>query len=68
MRGELGVVRLSRGEYAEALGLLQNQFWADAAYIAERILTVDELIVFVDSGAPVHDRLRPLLARRLARL
>src|SRR5205823_5726044 len=41
--GELGVLRLARGEYTEALdSFLRGGFWIDAAYVGERVLTVDE--------------------------
>ena len=52
MRGELAVVRLSQGEYRDSLRLLYpvaGTYWGDVAYIAERVLTVDELKSFVDS-------------------
>jgi hypothetical protein len=47
--GELGLCRLARREYVEALdALLRAKFWADAAYVAERVLTLDELKTYVD--------------------
>ncbi len=52
LRGEVAVMRLSHGEYGQSLRLLfpaANLYWGDVAYIAERVLTVDELKVFVDS-------------------
>ena len=51
--GELGAVRLARGEYAAALDdLLRGGWWIDAAYVAERVLTVDELRAYVDKTWP----------------
>jgi tetratricopeptide (TPR) repeat protein len=50
--GESGVLTLSRGEYVDALEQLYPYaatFWGDVAYIAERVLTVDELKTFVDT-------------------
>jgi tetratricopeptide (TPR) repeat protein len=50
--GENGVLTLSRGEYVDALEQLYPYaatFWGDVAYIAERVLTVDELKTFVDT-------------------
>ncbi|HLX06179.1 MAG TPA: hypothetical protein VKR28_11615 [Candidatus Binatus sp.] len=50
--GENGVLTLSRGEYVDALEQLYpyaETFWGDVAYIAERVLTVDELKTFVDT-------------------
>lgn len=47
--GELGTIRLARREYTEALdALLRAGFWDDAAYVAERVLTPNELKAFVD--------------------
>src|SRR6266581_6353182 len=41
IQGELGVLRLSRGEYVQALDSLLNAgFWMDAAYVADRVLTL----------------------------
>ena len=51
--GELGVLRLARREYAQALDALLNAgFWMDAAYVAERVLTLDELKTYVDDYWP----------------
>jgi hypothetical protein len=76
--GEAGVVLLSRRHYTEALdSLLRARFWGDAAYIAERVLTVDELKTYIDRTSPAEKvdtagtkqlDLRYLLARRLVRL
>lgn len=80
--GELGVLRLSLREYTEALGaLLAGGQWADAAYVAEAVLSPDELKQYVDRDWPVGDKanepealravggkLRYLLARRLVRV
>nr|MCU0585088.1 CDC27 family protein [Desulfobacterales bacterium] len=47
--GELGALRLLQSDYTEALdALLRAGFWMDAAYVAERILTVEELKTYVD--------------------
>ena len=51
LRGELAVIRLSQGEYEDSLRVLfplARTYWGDVAYIAERVLTVDELKAFVD--------------------
>jgi hypothetical protein len=51
LRGELAVIRLSQGEYQDSLRVLfplARTYWGDVAYIAERVLTVDELKAFVD--------------------
>jgi hypothetical protein len=81
--GDAGTVALARGEYLNALDALYPvaaTYWGDVAYIAERVLTVDELKTYVDQKVeavpfnnygnqdpPPADRLRDLLARRLMR-
>lgn len=71
IRAELGALKLARRDYAEALDLLlQGRCWEDAAYVAERVLTADELKSFLATqpAVPVNGNLRHLLARRLVRL
>lgn len=52
--GELGVLRLARNQYAESLdALLRSGFWGDAAYVAERVLMLDELKAYVGRHWPV---------------
>ena len=52
-QGELGASRLARGEYVPALDvLLRGGYWTDAAYVAERVLTIDELRAYVDKTWP----------------
>ena len=82
---ELGRVCLARDDFAGALAAdLAGGLWEDAAYVAERVMTADELVAFVDAtpsmAAPslaarswyrtedMPTQLRTLLARRLARL
>lgn len=80
LSGENAVMALNAGEYARALPLLLaagNTYWGDIAYIAERVMSTDEIKAFVDAlppvtipdkaNPPVQARLRDLLARRLAR-
>jgi hypothetical protein len=58
MRGEAAVAALTNGAYVEALRLLMpaaDRYWGDVTYIAERVLTIDELKAFVD-GLPVDDQ------------
>ncbi len=53
LMGELGTLRLSRGEYTQALdALLASGYWTDAAYVAERVLSPDELKRYVDTHWP----------------
>jgi cellulose synthase operon protein C len=56
LTGETGTLALVRGEYVEALRYLYpvaSTYWGDVAYIAERVLTADELKQFVDARVPV---------------
>jgi hypothetical protein len=80
--GELAVLQMSRGQFTDSLDLLlRNNYWWDAAYIGERVLTPDELKQYVDQRWPKPEcgswdlekfdatrEIRWLLARRLARL
>ncbi len=82
-RAEEAVVRLTQKDYTAALDLLiRSGYWTDASYVAERVLTADELKGYVDglpketppeSGWPpvALDQLQPglrhLLGRRLVR-
>jgi hypothetical protein len=50
------VLALGRGEYLDAMERMYagaKEHWPDAAYVAERVLTVDELKGFVAKNAPV---------------
>jgi len=48
VQGELAVLQLHRGQFVEALDLLLKAgFWRDGAYLAERVLTPDELVAYV---------------------
>jgi len=75
-RSELGALLASDGDFEGALReFLAADDWDDAAYVAERVLTEDELMCFVDAmpdGRTDREResklaIRHLLARRLAR-
>jgi hypothetical protein len=67
--GDLGALHLARADFVQALDMfLKGELWNDAAFIAERVLTTDELTKYVDqlaAAAPVQ--LRDLLGRRLVR-
>ena len=52
---ELGRVRMSRENHTAALdAFLRGGHWEDAAYIAERVLTPDELRAYVDLHCPEY--------------
>jgi hypothetical protein len=75
--GDLGGLRLARGDFVQALDvLLKGQLWEDAAFVAERVLTTTELKQYVDAlpntepskeGEDYNKKLRYLLGRRLVR-
>jgi len=75
--GDLGGLRLARGDFIRALDvLLKGQLWEDAAFVAERVLTANELKQYVDTlpkteppkeGEDYNKKLRYLLGRRLVR-
>lgn len=55
IQAEAGTLALARGDYVQALELLfaaADNYWTDAAYVAERVVTVDELKAFVDRVVP----------------
>lgn len=55
VEGEAGTLALARGEYVAALEHLyaaSPPFWMDAAFVAERVLTLDELVAFVAQHEP----------------
>lgn len=52
LQGEQATLDLARGEYVDALDKLYAQgdtYWGDTLYVAERVLTTDELKRFVDA-------------------
>lgn len=56
--GELGVLKLHRREFAASLDcLLRGGYWMDAAYVAERVLTLEELKTYVDRNWSVAKRI-----------
>jgi hypothetical protein len=78
---EAAAMQVRHGDFVLALKTLwpialagrEGDYWADALYLAERILTLPELERFVAEAAPVAtdstevQELRDLFARRLAR-
>jgi len=82
IQAELAILRLSQRQYTEALdALLQGGHWVDAAYVAEYVLTADELKMYVNRVWPIKEasskqdtsrwmrrQIRHLLARRLTRI
>ena len=55
VEGESALLALERGDYLQAFEQLyrsQDLYWQDAAQVAERVLTVDELKQFVDQQVP----------------
>lgn len=55
VEGESALLALDRGDYLQAFELLYRSgdiYWQDAATVAERVLTLDELKHFVDTQVP----------------
>ena len=55
VEGESAILALQRGDYLQAFDQLYRSngiYWFDAATVAERVLTVDELKDFVDTQVP----------------
>ncbi|HIG28774.1 MAG TPA: hypothetical protein EYQ50_13620 [Verrucomicrobiales bacterium] len=53
-QAELAVLKLQRRDYVETLdALLRSGYWMDGAYIAERVLTIEELVDYVDLEWPL---------------
>ena len=74
--GDLGGLQLVRGDFVQAFDVLfKGRLWEDAAFVAERVLTTNELKQYVDAlpaeepkeVAGNNDKLRYLLGRRLVR-
>ena len=82
VHGERAIIQLSQEDFVQALhSLMQSGSWLDAAYVAERVLTVDELKAYVDDQWPElddsqqasygymsHELSKPALTDRLRRL
>lgn len=59
VEGESAILALQRGDYLEAFDNLYRSgaiYWLDAAAVAERVLTLDELKSYVDAKVPAPPR------------
>ena len=66
--GDLAGLHLARSEFSTALDVfLKGDLWGDAAYVADRVLSVEELQKYVDAQPSKPEKLRWLLGRRLVR-
>jgi hypothetical protein len=75
--GDLGGLRLARADFVQSLDtLIKGRLWEDAAFVAERVLTTNELKKYVDDQPPAppptegedyNAKLKYLLGRRLVR-
>lgn len=57
VQGEEAVLKLGRGEFVQAAELLAKaggDYWTDLAYVAERVLTIDELVALTARLAPAY--------------
>lgn len=55
LQAEQGMLSLSRAEFVPALEqwwAMGSKYWLDLAYVAERVVTLDELKTFVDARVP----------------
>lgn len=55
VNGEAATLALSRRDYREAMDLLYragSDYWTDTAYVAERVLSINELKAYVDANVP----------------
>ena len=69
VNAELGVLELAHGRYETALDLLLRAgWWDDATYIAECVLTPDELAAYVDANWPPSGVTAPLAANKFTSL
>jgi hypothetical protein len=60
IQGEHGLIQLSQQDYAQALhSLMHSGSWLDAAYVAERVLTINELKKYVDQNWPANESNEP---------
>jgi len=60
IQGEHGLIQLSQQDYAQALhSLMHSGSWLDAAYVAERVLTINELKKYVDQNRPANESNEP---------
>lgn len=60
VEGESAILALQRGDYLQAFDQLyrsQDIYWFDAATVAERVLTLDELKQYVDTQVPAPPEL-----------
>jgi hypothetical protein len=60
VEGESAILALQRGDYLQAFDQLyrsQDIYWFDAATVAERVLTLDELKHYVDTQVPAPPEL-----------
>ena len=58
--GDLGLMHLERGDFVQAMDILfKGGLWDDAAFMAERILSADELKAYVDKLPPPPAHAKP---------
>lgn len=62
LMAENGTILLVRGDFTQSLALwwsVGDRYWLDLAYVAERVVTTDELKAFVDAHAPAGTPVPP---------
>jgi hypothetical protein len=67
--GDLGLMHLEQGDFVQAMDLLlKGGLWNDAAYLAERVLSADELKAYVDKLPPPDPNAKPAAPSAVAGL
>ncbi len=73
--GEIALIHLDKGQLKQSLKFFfMSEYWNDAAYLAERLLTIDEMKSFMIDNEKLlsgknelHSKLKHLLARKMTR-
>jgi len=73
--GEIGLLHLDKGQLQQSLNFFfMSEYWEDAAYLAERLLTIDEMKEFIvnkekilSTKKKLFPQLKHLLARKMTR-
>ena len=73
--GEIALIHLDKGQLQQSLKFFfMSEYWTDAAYLAERLLNIDEMKAFIaenekhlKSKKELYPMLRHLLARKMTR-
>lgn len=70
IHAEQAILALNRDDYLQAMRLMyqaKENYWPDVAHIAERVLTVNELLAFVDKYVPAPSPSAPTTPKNAGR-